>query len=60
MSRLCDCGAVAAGPSSGHSDVAEENRRIVLTPKRPSRADAVRTKLADLGLSKTDVAESIA
>ena len=41
-------------------DVAEESGRIVLTPVRPSRADVVRDKLADLGLGETDVAEAVA
>ena len=51
---------VAAVPSSEYFDVTEENGRIVLTPVRISRADAVRAKFAELGLSDTDVAEAIA
>jgi len=41
-------------------DVAEENGRIVLTPVRLSRADAVRVKLADLNLSEADVTAAVA
>ena len=46
----------------GHEnfDVTKENGRIVLTPVRVNRADAVRAKLAELGLSETDVAEAVA
>ena len=41
-------------------DVTKENGRIVLTPVRLNRADAVRAKLAELGLSEADVAEAVA
>ncbi len=41
-------------------DVTNENGRIVLTPVRLTRAAAVRSKLADLGLSEADVAEAVA
>lgn len=41
-------------------EVTKENGRIVLTPVRVIRADAVRAKLADLGLSETDIAEAVA
>ena len=40
-------------------DVTEEDGRIVLTPVRVARADAVRRKLAELGLSEVDVAEAV-
>lgn len=40
-------------------DVTEENGRIVLTPVRLNRADAVRSKLAEMGISEDDVAEAI-
>ena len=36
-------------------DVTKENGRIVLTPVRLARADAVRGKLAEMGLSETDI-----
>lgn len=41
-------------------DVVSENGRIVLTPIRLNRADAVRAKLADMGLSEADVADAVA
>ena len=40
-------------------DVTEDNGRIVLTPVRLNRADAVRAKLADMGLTESDVAEAV-
>ncbi|MEC9346990.1 MAG: AbrB/MazE/SpoVT family DNA-binding domain-containing protein [Pseudomonadota bacterium] len=40
-------------------EVAEENGRIVLTPVRLQRADAVRAKLADLGIAEVDVADAV-
>lgn len=47
-------------PGTLYFDVAAENGRIVLTPMRVNRADAVRAKLADLGLSEADVADAVA
>ena len=41
-------------------EVTGENGRIVLTPVRLNRADTVRTKLAESGLSETDVADAVA
>ena len=41
-------------------DVTEDNGRIVLTPVRLNRADAVRAKLADLGFTESDVAQAMA
>ena len=41
-------------------DVTEDNGRIVLTPVRINRADAVRAKLADLGMTEDDVAGAVA
>lgn len=40
-------------------DVSEENGRIVLTPVRLNKADAVRSKLAELGLREEDVADAV-
>ena len=40
-------------------DVTEDNGRIVLTPVRINRVDAVRAKLADLGITEDDVAGAI-
>ncbi len=40
-------------------DVTTESGRIVLTPMRLGRADAVRAKLAELGVEERDVAEAV-
>ena len=40
-------------------EVSEDNGRIVLVPVRLNRANAVRAKLADLGLSEGDVADAV-
>ena len=49
----------AAVDAAEYFDVVAENGRIVLTPVRVNRADAVRSKLAELGLSENDVTEAI-
>ena len=36
-----------------------ESGRIILTPVHPSRAGAVRSKLADLGLSEAEVGKAV-
>ena len=36
-----------------------ENGRIVLTPVRLNRTDAVRAKLAELGIGENDLAEAM-
>lgn len=51
---------LAAFPDAEYFDVTEENGRIVLAPVRVTRANAVRAKLADLGLTEADVAEAVA
>ena len=52
--------AVISGfPNTEYFDVTEENGRIVLTPVRLTRADAVRAKLAELRLTDADVAEAV-
>lgn len=40
-------------------DVTVETGRIVLTPVRLNRADAVRSKLAELGIRETDVEDAV-
>ena len=52
--------ALASCRDARYFDVTEDNGRIVLTPVRLNRADAVRAKLADLGLAESDVAEAVA
>jgi hypothetical protein len=41
-------------------DVSEDNGSIVLVPVRLTKANAVRGKLADLGISEDDVADAVA
>ena len=51
---------MSAVEGSEYLDVTEENGRIVLTPVRADRADAVRARLAELGITETDVADAVA
>ena len=51
---------VSAVEGTEYFDVTEENGRIVLTPVRINRADAVRAKLAELGIAEIDVADAVA
>lgn len=50
---------VAAVQETEYFDVIEENGRIVLTPVRINRADAVRAKLEELKLSEADIADAV-
>jgi hypothetical protein len=50
---------VTAMRGAEYFEVAEENGRIVLTPVRIARADAVRAKLEELRLSEADVADAV-
>jgi hypothetical protein len=50
---------VAAVQGTEYFDVTEENGRIVLTPVRINRADAVRAKLEELKLSEADIADAV-
>ena len=45
--------------SAEYDDVVCVDGRIVLTPVHPGAAAAVRARLADLGLSKPDVADAV-
>lgn len=49
----------AAVEATEYFDVTTENGRIVLTPVRVGRADYVRAKLAELGLSETDAKDAV-
>jgi len=51
---------VAEVGGAEYFDVRTENGRIVLTPVRIQRADAVRAKLAELGITERDVANAVA
>ncbi len=46
-------------PDTRYFDVTQEDGRIVLTPVRIRRADAVRRKIAELDLSGADVAAAV-
>lgn len=46
-------------PDTRYFDVTQEDGRIVLTPVRVGRADAVRKKMVELGLSEDDVAAAV-
>lgn len=49
----------AVGPAE-YFDVEARNGQIVLTPVRIQRGDAVRAKLAELGLQEQDIADAVA
>ena len=49
----------AVGPVE-YFEVEARNGQIVLTPVRIQRGDAVRAKLAELGLDEQDVADAVA
>ena len=51
---------LASCPGTTYFEVTEEGGRIVLTPVRIHRADAVRAKLADPGITEADVADAVA
>jgi hypothetical protein len=48
----------AVGPAE-YFDVQACDEQIILTPVRIQRGDAVRAKLAELGLTETDVADAV-
>jgi enoyl-CoA hydratase/carnithine racemase len=49
----------AVGPTE-YFDVEAKDGRIILTPVRIQRADALRAKLAELDLSEQDIAKAVA
>lgn len=51
---------ISSFPDVDYFDVSKERGRIVLTPVRLTRAGAVRNRLAELGLSESDVADAVA
>ena len=51
---------MASVQGAEYFEVTEERGRIVLTPVRISRADAVRAKLEELQISEADVADAVA
>ncbi|MCC6196478.1 MAG: AbrB/MazE/SpoVT family DNA-binding domain-containing protein [Burkholderiales bacterium] len=51
--------AVEAVGATGYFDVEVRDGQIVLTPVRIHRGDAVRVKLAALGIGEADVAQAV-
>jgi len=51
--------AVEAVAAAEYFDVEVRDGQIVLTPVRIQRGDAVRAKLAELGLAESDVTEAV-
>jgi len=47
-------------PTAEYFDVEVEGGRIVLTPVRMQKADAVREKLAQLGIAENDADDAVA
>jgi len=52
--------AVAGIEAAEYFDVSIENGRIVLTPVRVQRAQAVREKLEQLGITEQDIEDAVA
>ncbi|MDR1968016.1 MAG: AbrB/MazE/SpoVT family DNA-binding domain-containing protein [Burkholderiaceae bacterium] len=52
--------AVSCVDAAEYFDVTVDSGRIVLTPVRVQQAQAVRNKLAQLGITEQDVADAIA
>ena len=50
---------VAATGEADYYDVSTDNGRIILTPLRIQKADALRSKLAELGITQDDVKDAI-
>ena len=50
----------AAVEAAEYFDAVAENGRIVPTPIRIDRADGARAKLAEMGLSETDISDAVA
>jgi hypothetical protein len=46
-------------PGTEYFEVSEEGGRIILTPTEVGRGDAVRAKLAALGVQEKDVADAV-
>ncbi len=52
--------ALGPEPVPGYFEIEVQDGRIILTPARTGAADAVRRKLAEIGLSEADVADAVA
>ena len=56
--RALDALGTAAAPS--HFEIEVQDGRLILTPTRVGSADAVRRKLAELGITEADVTDAVA
>ena len=56
--RALDALGTPTAPS--HFEIEVQDGRIILTPARVGSADAVRRKLAELGITEADVADAVA
>jgi bifunctional DNA-binding transcriptional regulator/antitoxin component of YhaV-PrlF toxin-antitoxin module len=52
--------ALGTSEAPAYFQVAVEDGRIILTPARIGSGDAVRRKLAELGITEADVADALA
>ena len=52
--------ALGAGPSPTYFEVDVADGRLILTPAPVGSADAVRRKLAELGINETDIGDAVA
>ncbi len=52
--------SLGAGPAPTYFEVEAENGRLILTPARIGSADAVRQKLATLGITEADIDDAVA
>jgi bifunctional DNA-binding transcriptional regulator/antitoxin component of YhaV-PrlF toxin-antitoxin module len=52
--------ALGPEPVPGYFEVEVQDGRIILTPARTDSADAVRRKLAEIGITDADVADAVA
>ncbi len=52
--------ALGSQPAPAYFEVEVKNGRIVLTPASVGSGEAVRRKLADLGITQADVADAVA
>jgi bifunctional DNA-binding transcriptional regulator/antitoxin component of YhaV-PrlF toxin-antitoxin module len=52
--------ALGPAPAPRYFEVEVQGGRIILTPARTGSADAVRRKLAEMGITEADVADAVA
>lgn len=52
--------SLGAGPAPTYFEVDVADGRLILTPARVASADAVRRKLAELGITEADIGDAVA